>query len=496
MLARKSGLIIGSNMLGALLGFAGLYYVSRLMGPGALGILGFGMGFIGLFGFLSDFGFSSAHVKRVSEGKDLGACNGTFATVKIVLSIILVIVGFIAIFVWKNFLHKQLTSYEELVISVLLIYFALDNISTIFVTTFMAQKNTAIQQIINVLGKTILSIVIITFAFMGFNALGLAFAYVISAFSMAAIGFFFFRRLPLSRFSRDYFNSYFQFALPLMLVSWFSILSLDKVLIQAYSSTEEVGFYYGIQQIIQAPLIISGAVLILLFPTVSEFHAKNDYDNIRFYTLLAERYLSMITVPLSVFMFLYAEPLVIFLLSDKFAPAAPIFRIMSLIPLIASINRPYTAQIHGLNRPDIEAKINIVSIILNVILNIILIPKHILGIEMLGLGALGASIGLVSSWGFSLIAYRVYSYKLTGTNLNAHILKHMLSSFIALFLISFFNIQPLSLFTTGIMVAIYAIIYLIILVFIKEIKKEDVLLFLDTLNLAKMKQYVYSDVKK
>ena len=140
MLARKSGLIIGSNMLGALLGFAGLYYVSRLMGPGALGILGFGMGFIGLFGFLSDFGFSSAHIKRVSEGKDMGTCNGTFATVKIVLSIILVIVGFIAIFVWKNVLHKQLTTYEELVISVLLIYFALDNISNIFVTTFMAQK--------------------------------------------------------------------------------------------------------------------------------------------------------------------------------------------------------------------------------------------------------------------------------------------------------------------------------------------------------------------
>lgn len=492
MIARKSGLIIITNIFGSLFGFAGLYYVSRYMGPEALGMLGFGLGFIGLFGFISDFGFSSAHIKRVSEGKNLGRCNGTFATVKIITSLILVAVGFIAMLIWKNILHKELSDYQGLVISVLLLYFALDNISQIFVTTFIAQKNTVIQQTINLLGVSIRSSVIIIFAFLSFNALGLAFAYVIGACAMLLVGFFFFRRLPICKFSREYFMSYLKFAYPLMYVYLLSTLSLDKVLIQAYSTTEEVGFYYGIQQIMQAPLILSGAVLILLLPTMSEFHTKRDFESIRFYTKLSERYLSMITLPLTVFMFFYAQPLIIFLLGDKFAPAAPIFQLMSLVPLIASITRPYVAQIQGLNRPDIEAKISIISIILNVILNIILIPRQILGIELFGLGAAGAAVGLVGSWGFGLIAYKVYSYKLVQMNLNPHILKHAFSAFVAVFLISFSDMQPLTLVKTIILAGIYLIVYLIMLVSIKELKKDDVTFFLDSLNPVKMKQHISS----
>jgi len=65
------------------------------------------MGFVGLFNFIADLGFSSAHVKRISEGKDLGECIGTFATIKILLTVIMVALVIGGIAIWKYVLYKN-----------------------------------------------------------------------------------------------------------------------------------------------------------------------------------------------------------------------------------------------------------------------------------------------------------------------------------------------------------------------------------------------------
>ncbi|PJB21789.1 MAG: flippase, partial [Euryarchaeota archaeon CG_4_9_14_3_um_filter_38_12] len=82
MIARKSMLIILTNGVNAVIGLVGLSLLAKFWGnfaPTALGIVAFAMSFLGMFAFISDLGFSGAHVKRISEGKDLGKCIGTYA---------------------------------------------------------------------------------------------------------------------------------------------------------------------------------------------------------------------------------------------------------------------------------------------------------------------------------------------------------------------------------------------------------------------------------
>ncbi len=78
-MARKSFLIFLNMIAGSILGYLALFFILRYMGPGDYGIIGFGIAFVGMFAFISDLGFNFAHVKRISEGRDLEECIGTFS---------------------------------------------------------------------------------------------------------------------------------------------------------------------------------------------------------------------------------------------------------------------------------------------------------------------------------------------------------------------------------------------------------------------------------
>lgn len=69
--------------------------------PTALGIVGFAIAFLALFSFISDLGFGGAHIKRISEGKDLGKCIGTYAAIQLVLITTMVAVVLGGILIWK-----------------------------------------------------------------------------------------------------------------------------------------------------------------------------------------------------------------------------------------------------------------------------------------------------------------------------------------------------------------------------------------------------------
>ncbi|MDI6707985.1 MAG: hypothetical protein QMD21_07360 [Candidatus Thermoplasmatota archaeon] len=58
MIARKSALIF--NILSAIIGYIGIFFIARCMGASALGIIGFGLAYVSLFSFTADLGFGSA----------------------------------------------------------------------------------------------------------------------------------------------------------------------------------------------------------------------------------------------------------------------------------------------------------------------------------------------------------------------------------------------------------------------------------------------------
>ena len=132
MIAKKSFLIVTTRYISDILGFVGLVILSKLWGgfaPEALGIIGFAMSVISLFSLFTNLGFSSAHVKRISEGKDLGACIGTYVAIRVFLTFLMIGVIFATIFIWKNILHGEFyDATTESVLIIMIIYTLFTNI--------------------------------------------------------------------------------------------------------------------------------------------------------------------------------------------------------------------------------------------------------------------------------------------------------------------------------------------------------------------------------
>jgi len=89
MLKQKSFLSFLLNIFSSLLGFVSVFFVSRYMGPEAMGAFSSSTAFVALFAIFGDFGFGIAHYKKVSEGQDLGKCIATFFRIRLVTTLIM-----------------------------------------------------------------------------------------------------------------------------------------------------------------------------------------------------------------------------------------------------------------------------------------------------------------------------------------------------------------------------------------------------------------------
>jgi len=57
-------------------------------------VIGFAISFLALFSVISKLGHPQAHIKRISEGKDLRSCIETFITIKIPIPVLIFTVIF------------------------------------------------------------------------------------------------------------------------------------------------------------------------------------------------------------------------------------------------------------------------------------------------------------------------------------------------------------------------------------------------------------------
>jgi len=537
MIARKSMLIILTQGVNAVVGLVGLFILVKFWGgfaPTALGIVAFAISFLAMFGFIGD-GFDNAHVKRVSEGKDIGKCIGTYAAVKLVLTTVMVIVILGGIFVWKILLHQGFyDATKESVIYVMLIYSILMSFVYISLHTFNARKETAKTQILmfsETFFRVILMILVASAGvagisiiapelgydkiqpfvwpsflrgiqdFIASHAVGaLASTYALGTFAMLILGLFFLRGYPISRPSKEYFKSYLNFALPTMLVLTISTVStnIDRIMIGYFWNAENVGFYFSAQKITSFVLVLSTSVGVMLFPTISEHHAKNRFEDIRKTTNLALRYISMTACPAVAFIIVFRKSVIDIALNPSFYPAAPVLVVLLIYVLILSFKTPYMYIVTGMNRPGLAAKTGFIICATNIVLNTFFIPKNgtlsVFGIN----GPTGAAVATVISGFVGLVIYTFLSKRLVGIEISKKPLLHIFTAcamgcilyyagtfipFVRWYHLTFFGIIGLG-------------IYLGILFLLKEFTKEDLNFFLDTVSPKEMAKYVKSELKR
>jgi O-antigen/teichoic acid export membrane protein len=525
--------VVIAQFLTRTLGYVSLVVLAKLWGdfaPHALGDIAFAMSFIGVFYTVADLGFGQAHVKKISEGKDLGTCISTFFTIKIILTSIMAAMALFTIFFLDTVLHLGFhDATKQSVVLVFLIYYVLASIQQIASYTFNGKGEIAKMQITSVFENIVKVPLSILVALAGFGLVGLApaiewpsvlhplqqylaghtigslaMAYVFGISATVVVGFWLLRKNPWKKPSVELGKSYFAFAMPIFLFSIISTISanIDKLMIGYFWTDKEVGYYFSLQQILQIILIISVAFNTVLFPIYSEYHSNKDLKKINSTTRVVERYISMVVIPPIVVIIVFVNAVISIMLTSAFLPAASTFIVLSIYAVLASFMAPYYSLLIGMNKPGTYAKIGLGISLIAIALNFLFIPKWGL-LTPVGInGPTGAAVALMLSNLVGFIWIRLAAKKLTGIQLlQTHTPRHIIAGatmglllYLFAFRTGFFpNIHWYHLILFA---GIGLIVYLAVLYLLREFTKNDFDFFIELIHPKKMLQYIKSEVKE
>lgn len=150
---------------------------------------------------------------------------------------------------------------------------------------------------------------------------------------------------------------------------------LDTILLLLLKGEYDTGIYQAVFKFIMLPLAIPEIIMNVLLPVLTRLFSENKNEWVRIGNLLSKA-LVLIILPISFLLFLYAEELIILVYGMKYLEAAPILKIFTLIIFIRFLLEPFALMLTTSGKQHIRLITVVIATILNVILNLIIIPKY------------------------------------------------------------------------------------------------------------------------
>ena len=495
--------MFGVEIINALIGWVALFVVARNMGPGALGEIAFALSLVGGFTFLAYLGFKNAHIKRVSEGKDLAKCIGTYLAVQTALLLLMRSAFGIFYWGWTSVLNKEFYDVRIEVLLSVLAYYVIVIYSGIMKDTFTGLQQGAKVAFTNLIAEGSRAIIMIFTALFAWKVIWLANAYLIGAILATIFMYWYFKDYAIERTDKAYLNSYVKYAVPLAVLSIVGVVNtfFDKIILGFFWSTTEVGQYYAVQRIALFLGTLALSLEYMLLPAVSRIH-QEQRGGLTGLIHRSERYTLMVIMPVVVVVCIFSSDIIRILLSDKFVDADRALQILVLGSLLMISNRPWSIALRGADRPDITSAIGIISTISSLVLMLCLVPEKIpyLGLyDLPGMGAEGAALAILSSYAIACIGLRFFSFSKLGIAPSLSLGKQIIAAIITAFLLFELNLRldtELRWYSLFLVSILGAFLYFASLTTIRGFKRDDFDYLRDVLNPFKMLSYIKEELKE
>ena len=180
------------------------------------------------------------------------------------------------------------------------------------------------------------------------------------------------------RLNKNYFKEALSYGLKNYLAGVLNLLHyrIDQLLINVFINPVAVGFYYVAVRLAEGIWLISQSAAIVLFPKVA---AETDEQRLKDFTPLICRNVLFITFLISVVLFIFSHWVIVFFYSENFLNSVRPFQILLIGTLFIAGWRILANDIAAQGRPMLNTYIIGFSVLLNIILNVLWIPRW--GIE-------------------------------------------------------------------------------------------------------------------
>ena len=401
-LGQTSAIQFASKVITSLGGFLATLYFARVVGSETLGVYFLFLSSAGWANLFVEAGVGQAITKRMSEGNNPGKYFQTgFLLVTggvIVISLLLLTLSELV----TDYLGHQLSTY-------LLISLVGSGAAMSVVRSGLAgSHNVHITGILNFLEMILRIVLQVAAISVGLGVFGLVFGWVTAALIVSLVGFFYLvvllEGLPNRKFSdiSQKISSLYSFGK----YSWLGSLKAktnnhaDILILGLFVPNHLIGVYAVSWKIASFLTILGAAIEETLFPEFSELESANNHEEIAQLLSKSIQYTGMFVIP-GLFGGALLGERILKLYGPDFTVGITVLIPLIIAVLIYDYQKQLTSVLQGLNRPDLDFRVNGVFIGSNIVLNFILIQL---------LGWVGAAVATALSSFFSMVyAYYVVS---------------------------------------------------------------------------------------
>jgi len=464
---QKTSLLKGTFYIGIsqiifiLSGYVINFWLARYLGPNNYGIYGVIISFLNIIRLVSTGGFTQAVSKYCTENENLAhSIKTSILRILTPFSIFIAIICYffsplIAIILKDN----KLIPFIRISVPVIPLFTIYAIFQGYFNGLHLFNKQSYLSITYSLL-KLIFIILLSTY----FGLYGTIVGFIVALIGTILVGILFSEKGKV-----DYFNSLklIKFALPIGIYSIAFLFLINLNILMVKSILREnilTGYYNASLTISNIPIfILSGVFGSIILPSTSNSIKRKSMEKTK---NLINRWIKLsliISLPILFLFSFTSSKLINFLYSEQYSPSSKTLSILIYGMVLLAISDMLATILKGAGKPNIPMIIALVSLILNFILNLYLIPNY----QLIGAAISTSFIGLLVVFLTSYIIYKEFKTLISFKSFLKIILASLITSVPLIFIT-----LPKYLLPIEYMFSI--VIYFIVLYFIKEITREDI----------------------
>ncbi len=445
--------------------FAFVYFtlIARFLGATDIGSYVFAVSLATILSVLIDFGLSPVLIRESAKNREKANLYlNNIITIKLVLGIITFILAVIII----NLLNKN--QMAEIMVYIAGLVMVVDSFNLSFWGIFRAWQNLKYEAI----SIAINQILIFSVGLIGVFLKLPLYILVIALLTGSLFSFIYSLTLLKTKlnfkikpnWNKTVLKTLFIIALPFALAGIFTRVYnyIDQVLLSILIGDQSLGWYSVAYKMTYALQFIPAAFAAAIFPAMSNLY-KTDKSKLQYIFEKSMYFLIILSLPTAFGVYILAKPVILYLYTAEYLPSILTLQIFIWGIIGLFLNYPVGSLLNACDKQTINTINMGITMILNIILNIILIPQYQhLGAATAALISLSVLFILNLTWVSKIIKYN-YKYLIIKT------VQSLISALIMAIII--YLAQPYLHFI--LLIILGAIIYIIIMYLSRGFTKSD-----------------------
>jgi len=349
--------------------------VARAIGVEDLGKYTFALSFATIFAVFIDWGLTQGLITESAKEKGkIERFLGSILVTKLLFSVVVYGLVVLTINVMN---YPAITRHLVYVSGIIML---LDQITLTLWGVFRGQRNLKYEAVSVVINQSLILISGLIIIWLKLPLIYLLIPYVLgSSFSLIFSSVVCRKILNVRFWQNCNFGNLkfiFKIAWPFALIAIFSRVYgyLDTVMLSKMVGDRAVGWYSVAMKIPFAFQFIPAALAAAIFPAFS-YQFVHDKNQLKLTYERVMRFLTIIVLPIAVGIGVLARPIIEFFYGQEYLPSVLSLQILMSSLFFVFINFPLGSLLNGCERQKTNTKLVGLTMILNIILNLLLIPK-------------------------------------------------------------------------------------------------------------------------